>query len=129
MNGWIKYFYTMQNEERKCLECDAKLYGRADQKFCSDQCRNAYNNRQNSDANNLVRNINNTLRRNRRILSEFSPKEKAKIDREKLVQKGFSFNYFTHQYETKNGAVYFFCYEMGYLPLNDDEVLIVRREA
>jgi predicted nucleic acid-binding Zn ribbon protein len=114
--------------ERKCAECGEKLLGRADQKFCSDQCRNAYNNRQNSDANNFVRNINNALRRNRRILEALSPGEKTKVDRDKLVAKGFSFTYFTHEYVTKNGAIYKFCYEMGYLLLDNDEVLIVRRE-
>ncbi|GAB5539157.1 MAG: hypothetical protein Salg2KO_12600 [Salibacteraceae bacterium] len=118
----------MQIEERKCKECGEKLVGRADQKFCSDQCRNAFNNRQNSDANNLVRNINNALRRNRRILEALNPREKTKTTREKLTQNGFSFTYFTHTYTTKNGAVYHFCYEMGYLLLDNDEVLIVRRE-
>ena len=34
-----------------CPECGDKLKGRADKKFCSDACRNAYNNKLNSDAN------------------------------------------------------------------------------
>lgn len=115
------------NDNRQCKECGEVLRGRADQKFCSDQCRNAFNNRQNSDANNLVRNINNTLRRNRRILDTLNPGEKTKTSREKLLQKGFDFQYSTHQYQTKNGSVYHFCYELGYLLLDADEVLIVRR--
>jgi predicted nucleic acid-binding Zn ribbon protein len=119
----------VDNEHRKCAECGDKLVGRADQKFCSDNCRNAFNNRQNSDANNLVRNINNTLRRNRRILHDLNPSEKAKTNRDKLLQKGFNFNYFTHQYLTKTGSTYFFCYELGYLMLDNDEVLIVRRDS
>ncbi len=118
----------MPSVQRTCLECDEKLLGRADKKFCSDQCRNAYNNRNNSDANNLVRNINNALRKNRRILVEACPEEKTKTTRDRLLQKGFSFKYFTNTYETKAGIVYHFCYEMGYLPLDNDEVLIVKRE-
>lgn len=114
--------------ELKCLECGDKLIGRADKKFCSDQCRNAFNNRNNSDANNLVRNVNNTLRKNRRILVELNPKDKTKVSRDKLLSKGFSFNYFTNIYETKTGSIYHFCYEMGYLELDNDEVLIVKRE-
>lgn len=119
----------MPLQERLCLECDTKLVGRADQKFCSDQCRNAYNNRLNSDANKVVRNINNALRRNRRILGELNPQDKSKTTREKLLQRGFQFNYFTHLYQTKNGSTYYFCYELGYLPLDNDEVLIVRRDS
>ena len=114
--------------ETNCLECGDKLVGRADKKFCSDQCRNTYNNRNNCDANNLVRNINNTLRKNRRILAELNPNDKTKTSRDKLLSKGFRFNYFTHIYETKTGSIYHFCYEMGYLELENDEVLIVKRE-
>ena len=102
--------------------------GRADQKFCSDQCRNAHNNRNNSDANNLVRNLNNALRKNRRILLECCPNDKTKVSRDRLLQLGFNFQYHTHTYETKAGARYCFCYEMGYLPLENEEVLIVRRK-
>ena len=31
-------------ETRSCKECDHKLSGRRDQKFCSDYCRNTFNN-------------------------------------------------------------------------------------
>jgi len=45
----------MENQQRNCPECGEKIIGRADKKFCSDQCRNSYNNRLNSDASNTVR--------------------------------------------------------------------------
>ena len=59
--------------EKKCIECNKLLKGRADKKFCDDLCRNSYNNKLNSDTNGYVRNINNTLRKNRRILEETLP--------------------------------------------------------
>ena len=31
-------------EKRNCLECKDPVKGRIDKKFCSDYCRNAYNN-------------------------------------------------------------------------------------
>ena len=31
--------------DKLCLECGDKLFGRIDKKFCSDACRNAYNNK------------------------------------------------------------------------------------
>ena len=46
-------------ENRKCLECEETVKGRVDKKFCSDYCRNSYNNRVNKDSKNLIRNINN----------------------------------------------------------------------
>jgi len=40
-----------------------KIVGREDKKFCSDSCRNAYNNKINKDSTNYMRNINNKLRK------------------------------------------------------------------
>lgn len=110
-----------ENEtKRVCLECGEALLGRTDKKFCSDQCRNAYNNRLNSDSNNTVRNINNILRKNRRILAEtLANNLKIKISKERLLTEGFNTNYFTNIYKTQKGTIYYFCYEYGYLPLDD----------
>jgi hypothetical protein len=116
------------NQERFCLDCGEVLHGRADKKFCNDQCRNNYNNQLNSSSYNLVRNINNILRRNRRILEELNPTGKTKTTNKKLAAKGFDFEYHTRTYQTQNGKTYHFCYEYGYLPLDGDEVLLVKRE-
>jgi len=116
------------NEERVCLDCGNQLHGRADKKFCNDLCRNNYNNQLNSSSYNLVRNVNNILRRNRRIIEELNPGGKTKSTRKKMSAKGFDFDYHTRTYQTQNGKTYYFCYEFGFLPLEGDEVLLVKRE-
>ncbi|MBS1737904.1 MAG: hypothetical protein JSS98_15075, partial [Bacteroidetes bacterium] len=82
-----------KKEEKRCLACDKPLKGRSDKKFCDDYCRSAYNNELKSVINNQMRNINNALGKNRRILEELLPEneETAKTTKEKLVQKGFLF--------------------------------------
>ncbi len=115
----------MAAEERKCPECGEKIIGRADKKFCSDECRNNFNNRQNSDIVNVVRNTNNILRKNRRILEDLAPEGKSKVHKNKLNEKGFNFTYFTNLYKTQKGSVYHYCYEYGYLPLENEFYLIV----
>ena len=115
-------------ESRQCLACGADIKGRADKKFCDDQCRNAYNNSQNSDANNYVRNVNNILRKNRRILLELNPTGKTRTTRERLMEKGFDFAYHTDTYTTKEGSLYYYCYEQGYLLLDKNfYVLVVKK--
>ena len=115
-------------EERQCLECGKPVYGRIDKKFCDDQCRNTFNNKQNSDSNNYVRNVHNVLRRNRRILEELNPNGKSKTTRSKLTERGFDFNYHTTTYTTKAGATYYFCYEYGYLPIEGDYFALVKKQ-
>lgn len=113
--------------EKRCRECNTKLIGRIDKKFCGDQCRTSYNNRLNSDETNYIRNINNILRKNRRILKELNNTGKSKVSRDRLNEKGFDFSYFTNAYRNKEGAVYYYCYEQGYLPIENNRYLLVVR--
>lgn len=115
--------------EKVCLDCGEAITGRIDKKFCSDMCRNNYNNRLNSETTNYVRNINNILRKNRRILMDLIPPEgKINLHKDKLANKGFNFNYITHLYTTQKGSIYRFVYEYGYLPLDNDFYMLVIRE-
>lgn len=118
-----------QKEEKICLLCKKVLKGRSDKKFCDDYCRAAYNNELKSASNNFIRNVNNALGKNRRILESILPEGEstAKTNKDKLIEKGFQFKYHTHQYITKNGNAYYYCYEYGYLPLENNWFLIVKR--
>ena len=112
-----------------CAECGDKIIGRSDKKFCNDGCRNAYNNKHNKDSTNLMRNINNKLRKNHRILSENNfVKGKVKTTRSRLFAEGFDFDYFTGIRVYKNGAEYRFVYDIGYKFLEDDWILLVRKD-
>jgi predicted nucleic acid-binding Zn ribbon protein len=118
----------MENLNRECLECGDTLKGRKDQKFCSDYCRNTYNNRLNEDATNMVRRINRILRKNRRILSSLNPTGKRTIDGLVLAEEGFNFHYFTNVYSTQKGSNYWFCYDQGYLKLEGDKYMLVQKQ-
>ncbi|MDG1227193.1 MAG: hypothetical protein P8P15_04370 [Polaribacter sp.] len=113
---------------RKCLECDEVVKGRVDKKFCSDYCRNSHNNRVNKDSKNLIRNINNRLRKNYKILSELNITGKTKVTRTKLYDKGFDFQFFTSIYKTKTGNTYFYIYDEGYLSLDNELFLLIKRD-
>ena len=63
-------------EERRCLECGEPLRGRADQKYCNDLCRNAYNNKKLSGSSNFIRKTNRILKKNHAILEELNPEDK-----------------------------------------------------
>lgn len=119
-----------EKEGKVCLSCGKAVKGRSDKKFCDDYCRAAYNNDLKSASNNYIRNVNNALGKNRRILESLLPEGEptAKANRDKLIEKGFQFKYHTHLYTTKKGQTYFYCYEFGYLPLEGNWCLIVKKE-
>ena len=113
--------------ENLCPECKGPFRGRVDKKFCSDSCRNTYNNRINSDVNKYIRNVNNLLRKNRRILNELKAGKKT-VHKSELEKKNFDFQFFTNIYTTKNGHTYYFCYDHGYRELENDYYMLVIKE-
>ena len=106
--------------EKKCLDCGARILGRTDKKFCSDQCRNNYNNRLNRDTNNYIRNVHGLLRKNRRILYDLYNDGKLKVHKDALFAMGYNFSFFTHIIETTGGRKIHFCFEYGYTDAGSD---------
>ncbi len=121
-------FKFPQMEEKKCLDCGEKLVGRIDKKFCNDSCRNSYNNKQAGRSSNLVRRINRILKVNLRVLEELNPNGKTTTTKDKMLQSGFNFNYYTNTYITREGRIYYFCYNMGYSELDNGRVVLVRNK-
>lgn len=111
-----------------CLECGTKLIGRVDKKFCNDQCRNNYHNKENREDTAVVRSINSILRKNRSILKRFNPTGKSKVKGTDLTNMGFNFKYFTNIYTTKDKRVYYFVYEHGYTEIASNYYALVINE-
>lgn len=113
---------------RFCLDCHAEIKGRADKKFCDDQCRNNYNNKRKSADGEFVRKINQILNKNRRLLREECANGNTKVKKDILAKRGFDFDYHTHYYLANSGKVYTFCYECGYMLGENDDVLLLKKE-
>jgi hypothetical protein len=119
-------------DTRKCLNCGDTLKGRSDKKFCDDQCRTSFNNHLNIDASVVLKSINSILKKNRKILHELlssATDGKIKVSEKKLHDRSFNFNYHTNIYKTRTGAVYYFCYEYGYLLLENNFYMLVKRNG
>jgi predicted nucleic acid-binding Zn ribbon protein len=118
---YFLYLYkNISAVERKCLDCGDIIRGRTDKKFCSDQCRNNYNNRLNRDSNNYVRNVHGLLRKNRRILSDLYSEKKMRVHKDALFALGYNFTFFTHIIENASGQKFHYCFEYGYTETGDD---------
>ena len=117
-------------KDKCCHYCGGNVVGRRDKKFCGDYCRGAYNNELKSAANNYIRNVNHVLGKNRRILETFLGNENSiKVSKEKLQQQGYNFKYSTHQFTATTAKTYIYCYEYGYLALENNWMLIIREKV
>ncbi|MBC6492781.1 hypothetical protein ACFSQD_17500 [Flavihumibacter stibioxidans] len=118
-----------QTDNRKCLWCEQPIRGRADKKYCDDNCRNAFNNQRQEGEYNLVRNINRTLIRNRRILATVMQQAGSEtcISKDILLQMGFQFKYFTQAFTSADGQVCHCCYDYGYLRLPEEGFLVIKK--
>ena len=127
--GLADFFIFTGNQfnlmKRKCLECGGRLTGRVDQKFCSDQCRNTYNNRLNKDETIFMRNVSRQLRKNRRILKDLRNVSHMRVEKHTLLSMGFSFDYFTSLCHDKEGRICYYCFDQGYLELEDGHLLLM----
>ncbi len=115
--------------ERKCLTCGDQITGRADKKYCSDECRTTAHNKTKADNYHspIVRNTTNALIKNRRILQTvLADQETIKANKDSLSKMGFNFKFFTSLHITNNSKTYYYCFDYGYLPLANDWYLIVR---
>jgi len=116
--------------ERRCLQCGEILMGRADKKFCNDQCRSAHYQRNNASSDSLIRSVNSQLKRNYNILKNLNKDGKTKVRRSTLIKEGFIFGLITGFYTTKENKTYYFVYDQGYLPIeNDYFVLVVNKDS
>lgn len=116
----------IQENKRLCPVCGDPIIGRADKKFCSDQCRNTYNNQRYSAQSTLVRKVNRVLMKNYNILIDLNKTGKTKVKRTKLLQEGFDFSYYTSTYKTQKGDVYNLVYDQGYLSLSNELFLLIK---
>ena len=114
-------------ENRKCLECYEQLRGRADQKFCSDQCRSAYNNKQYLNTHNVINSVNRILKKNYFILSALQSEGKITTSKSDLQRKGYRFDYFTCTSTSRSNRINYYCYDQGYHENENNKVTLVKQ--
>lgn len=116
-----------------CLNCGKDLFGRADKKYCNDTCRNQANGTRRKklkkEEPRHVYQISRDILRNRNIIFKMSvwENEPKVVNRRELIDQGFNFEYYTNILETKKGR-YHYCYEYGWLELEDGKILLVRTD-
>lgn len=108
-----------------CQDCGIKLKGRTDKRFCNDYCRGHYHNVLNKDRHELLKKINNILRKNAGILRKLNMHGVHEVTRSILISSGFNFTFFTHQlYIAGTDEIYNCCYSYGYYAVTEDKYVL-----
>jgi len=119
-------------EDQVCLNCDRKLTGRRDKKFCDSQCKAEFHNQNKSAGEIHIAKSQRILRHNRKILKSLSPAGKATVRKEILDKMGFNYLYFSGLYNSPNsGPLYYLSYDYGFAPIYErgiEKALIINRQ-
>ena len=121
-----------KQESKLCPVCNEKVYGRRDKVYCSLKCKSTaqYEDRLENEQFYLL--VEKRLRTNRKVLKKYNQAGKATIRKDELLQEGFNPKFFTHYWKNRQGDVYLFCYEFGFLERKENDkqkyVLILWQE-
>ena len=120
-----------KTSSRVCLSPDCNELigeGRPDKKFCGDGCRNVYNNWVKKKELEEIKNIDQALKKNRRILKKLlGSTDEVIVSEKKLLSEGFNFDFSTHFIISKKKSNKFiFSYNYGYGTLENSKYKIVK---
>lgn len=104
----------------RCLECNEPIEGREGKKFCNTYCKSSYHYKLGKRKISLFKQIDKQLKLNRKLLKTYNKAGKATIRKEYILEQGFNPQYFTHYWKAKNGNVYLFCYEYGFMEKSEN---------
>ncbi|MFT3749087.1 MAG: DUF2116 family Zn-ribbon domain-containing protein [Agriterribacter sp.] len=103
-------------KKRKCLVCSKSFEGNDNKKFCSEKCKNAYNNGRRKEETGQTGKVISILKHNRRAMEMLlDGKEVTNVKEQTLLDNGFVFRYHTHTRANHGDQKeYIFCFEYGY---------------
>ena len=104
------------------------LQGNRRKKFCNPACRLSYNQKLKMLIDDQAKDILTVLKKNSSILKRLldPAKKNVTMNKSRLQETGFRFNYITHTLNTTTGATGYYCHGYAYFILDDDHYLIMR---
>ena len=107
-----------------CVSCGKEVTGRSDKIYCDSYCKSNYHYQKSKDKNHATffKKVDLQLKTNRKILKHLNVEGYATIRKNVLIEKGFDPKFFTHYWKNQKGDVYLFCYDFGFLSIEQNGV-------
>ncbi len=118
--------YKEEDKMMTCLECGEGLtYGRSDRKFCSQECKNHFHNKQNSSSRSIKLRVLNALDKNYQILDNLLKNNVLEMDIGELVLMGYKLSFIT-SYHKIRGHYEYYCFDMKYC-MSDNRIYSIKK--
>lgn len=114
--------------ERNCPWCGEPVVGRTDKRFCSDACRNDYNNALRREEEKKMRAVNRILERNRKILERQLKAGRTTASVPDLALQAFNFSVFTSVRKRLFFPDIYYCYCYTYY-ITRSRIVHIRESA
>lgn len=105
-----------------CPTCQNAVTGRSDKIYCSATCKNAATYERLTSKEQFYLKVDCQLKTNRRILKKYNKSGFTTLRQQALIDDGFNPKFFTHYWKNNKGEVYLFCYEFGFLAIQQHHI-------
>ncbi len=120
---------TIQRTHVNCSICGDQLFGRLDKKFCSLECKNEYHRKRRAQHLPFSKSVDQMLHGNWVVLRELADeigKRKFFVSKARLNKSGFHTKYYTTSQKNKEGKIYYYIYNFGWMDFSDKEMMVVQ---
>lgn len=105
---------------KKCPVCNSEVKGRKDKTYCSESCKSSHQYERRTKEESFFLQVDRQLKINRKILKRYNQTGYTTLRKEVLLEHGFNPRYFTHYWKNQKGQVYLFCFDFGFLEVEQN---------
>lgn len=102
---------------KRCPVCKTEVKGRTDKIYCSETCKSSHQYESRTIKESFFLQVDRQLKTNRKILKRYNQTGYTTLRKKVLLELGFNPRYFTHYWKNQKGQVYLFCYDFGFLEI------------
>ncbi len=118
----IRILYAYYTLMKICPSCGDKIKGRKDKIYCSPNCRSSAQYEIRTQTEKFFLQVDKQLKTNRKILKRYNKSGFTTLRKAELTKEGFNPKFFTHYWKNSKGQVYLFCYDLGFLELEQQGI-------